>query len=102
MDGVGIFYGHFVYFTAIWYILRPFGVLYGHLVYFMDIWYILRTFGIFYGHLVKKFPFWYVLPRKIWHPWQQVSQPGAKVHTSIQSYDGELQCKRCKNLQHHD
>jgi hypothetical protein len=42
MEDVGIFYGHLVYFTVIWYIL----------------WY----FGIF-------FPFWYVAPRKIWHPW---------------------------------
>jgi hypothetical protein len=44
----GIFYGHLVYFKAIWYrclmaicyILRPFRIYYGHLVYFMAIWYI--------------------------------------------------------------
>jgi hypothetical protein len=41
-----------VYFTAIWYILWPFGILYGHLVYCMVNWYILWPFGIFYGHLV--------------------------------------------------
>jgi hypothetical protein len=30
----GIFYGHFVYFTAKWYILLPFGAFCGHLVHF--------------------------------------------------------------------
>jgi hypothetical protein len=40
-----IFYGHFVYFTAKWYILSPFITFCGHLVYFP--------------------PFWYVVPRKI-------------------------------------
>jgi hypothetical protein len=30
----GIFYGHLVYFMAIWYILWPFGIFYGPLVYF--------------------------------------------------------------------
>jgi hypothetical protein len=42
MKDVGKFYGHFVYFTAIWYFL----------------W----TFGIFFGH------FWYFVTRKIWQP----------------------------------
>jgi hypothetical protein len=32
MEDVGIFYDHLEYFTAIWYILRPFGIFYGHLV----------------------------------------------------------------------
>jgi hypothetical protein len=49
MEHVGIFYGHFVYFTAIWYTLWPY------------VTYILWLFGIF-------FPFWYVSPRKIWQP----------------------------------
>jgi hypothetical protein len=48
MEDVGKFYGHFVYFIAIWYILRPFGIFCGH-------------FGIY-------FPFWYAVPRKIWQP----------------------------------
>jgi hypothetical protein len=39
-----------VYFTAIWYILQPFGIFYSHLVYFTAIWYILQPFGIFYSH----------------------------------------------------
>jgi hypothetical protein len=39
MEDVGIFYGHLVYFTAIWYILRIF-------------WYILWLFGIFLANLV--------------------------------------------------
>jgi hypothetical protein len=30
MDGVGIFYDHLVYFTAIGNILWPFGIFYGH------------------------------------------------------------------------
>jgi hypothetical protein len=34
MEYVGIFYGHFVYFTAKLYILWPFGTFCGHLVYF--------------------------------------------------------------------
>jgi hypothetical protein len=35
----GIFYGHLVYFTAIWYILWPFGTL-------LAVWYIFPRFGI--------------------------------------------------------
>jgi hypothetical protein len=34
MEDVGTFYCHLVYFTAIWYILWPFGKFYGRLVYF--------------------------------------------------------------------
>jgi hypothetical protein len=34
MEDVGIFYGHLVYFTSIWYILWPSGICYGHLEYF--------------------------------------------------------------------
>jgi hypothetical protein len=34
MEDVGIFYGHMVYFIAIWYILWPLGIFYGYLVYF--------------------------------------------------------------------
>jgi hypothetical protein len=49
MGNVGIFYGHFVYFTVIWY-------FYGHLVY------------IYYGLLVYLFPLFYVLSRTIWQP----------------------------------
>jgi hypothetical protein len=49
MEDVGIFYGLLVYFTAIWYILWPFGILVGYWVYFL--------------------PFGYVVARKIWQPW---------------------------------
>jgi hypothetical protein len=42
----GIFYVHFVYFTAILYILQPFCIFYSHWVYFIAIWYILG-FGFF-------------------------------------------------------
>jgi hypothetical protein len=42
MENVGIFYGPFVYFTALWFFL------YGHLVFFMAIWYIFPSFGILY------------------------------------------------------
>jgi hypothetical protein len=41
-----------VYFTAIWSILRPFGQFYGHLVYYMAIfvvlWYNFSHFGMLY------------------------------------------------------
>jgi hypothetical protein len=37
MKGAVIFYGHFVYFTAKWYILWPFGTLCDHLVYFFPV-----------------------------------------------------------------
>jgi hypothetical protein len=50
------------------YILWPFGIFYGHLVYFVAIWCILLLFGIF-------FPFWYVVPRKIWQPWLASRKP---------------------------
>jgi hypothetical protein len=57
----GIFFGYLVYFVAIWYI-------FGYLVYFVAIWYILWLFGIFFGYLVYFSPFWYCVPRKIWQP----------------------------------
>jgi hypothetical protein len=47
MEAVGIFYGHLVHFTAIWYILWTFGILW--------------SFGIF-------FPFWYVYQEKSGNP----------------------------------
>jgi hypothetical protein len=40
IENVGIFYGHLVYFKAVWSILWPFGIFYDHLIYFMAIWYI--------------------------------------------------------------
>jgi hypothetical protein len=45
VKGVGIFYVHFIYFTAIGCILWP--------------------LGIFSGYLVYSFPLWYVVGRKI-------------------------------------
>jgi hypothetical protein len=42
---VGMFYGHLVYLTAIWYFC-------GHLVFFVAPWYILWPFGIFFSVLV--------------------------------------------------
>jgi hypothetical protein len=48
----------FVYYTAVWSILRLFGIFCAHLVYFwpfgifLAIWYILWPFGIFYVYLV--------------------------------------------------
>jgi hypothetical protein len=48
MEKVGIFYDYLEYFTAIWYILWPFGIVCGHLVYF-------SRFGT-------------LRPRKIWQP----------------------------------
>jgi hypothetical protein len=46
---VGIFYGHLVDFTAIWY------------TYIVVVWKIIWLFGIF-------FPFWYFVTIKIWQP----------------------------------
>jgi hypothetical protein len=66
---IPIFYGHFVCFTVIWYILWPFGIFNVHLAYFTAIWYILWLFGIIYGHLEYLFLFWYVVTRNIWPPW---------------------------------
>jgi hypothetical protein len=63
MEDVGIFFGHLVYFTAIWSILWPFwyiswqfgifcayifGIFCGLLVYFMFNWYIFPRFGLLY------------------------------------------------------
>jgi hypothetical protein len=48
MEDVGIFYGHFVYFTANW----------NHLL----------SFGIF-------FPLWYNVPRKIWQHCSEAFSP---------------------------
>jgi hypothetical protein len=46
------------------------GIFYGHLVNFTTIWYTSWTFGIFCGHcMVGIFsPFWYAVPIKIWQP----------------------------------
>jgi hypothetical protein len=55
MKDVDIFNDHSVYFTAIWYILWPFGIFCGNLVYFVAIWYIL-------------WPFWYVYQEKSGNP----------------------------------
>jgi hypothetical protein len=60
MEDVAIFYGHLVYFTAIWYILWPFGLLYLNLVYFVAIWSTIPQFGIFCGHLVYFMVSWYI------------------------------------------
>jgi hypothetical protein len=83
LEDVGIFHGHSVYFTAISYVLWPFGTICGyfgiffpywytyctkknqfsgHMTYFIAIWY------IFPPILVCFRPFWYVVPRKIWQP----------------------------------
>jgi hypothetical protein len=55
--------------------IKDVGIFFGHLVYTTAILYILWSFCIFYGYF---FPFWYFLPRKIWQPWQCVSQKFAK------------------------
>jgi hypothetical protein len=46
MEDVGLFYGHLVFFTPIWYVLWSFGIFYGHLVYTHI--YIFPRFGMFY------------------------------------------------------
>jgi hypothetical protein len=42
------------------------GIFCGHLVHFTAIWYMLWTFDIFCGNLVYIFPCWYFALRKIW------------------------------------
>jgi hypothetical protein len=58
-------YSHLVYFTAIWFILWPFGLFYGHL-------FILWSFGIFVGHLVYFVAIWYI--------WYKISRFGIFKH----------------------
>jgi hypothetical protein len=91
-----------VYFTATWYILRPFGIFYYHLVYFTAIWYI-------YGHLVYFTAIWYSLcsfgiyfsyfgmfgPRKIWQP-LAVKKRRFKVRSL--TFDKRKQAVRKKGL----
>jgi hypothetical protein len=48
MENLGIFYGHLVYFMAIWSILLLLEIFYAHLVHFVVIWYIFPRFGILY------------------------------------------------------
>jgi hypothetical protein len=52
-----------------WFMLWPFGMFYGHLVYFMAIWYMY----LISGNLEYFPPFWYIVPRKLWQP--RVSAP---------------------------
>jgi hypothetical protein len=61
-----VFFGHFVYFTAKWYILCP--------------------FGAFCGHLVDFFPFWYVVPRKSGNPGFERLDLLILVVTSLNTY----------------
>jgi hypothetical protein len=51
--------------------LWPFGIFYGHLLYFTDIYYILWPFGnvVVIWHIFP--PFWYIASRKIWQPWSK-------------------------------
>jgi hypothetical protein len=49
-----MFYGHLVYFMAIWHVLWPFGIFYGHLVYFEG------HLVYFEGHLVYFMVIWYI------------------------------------------
>jgi hypothetical protein len=59
MESVGIFYGHLEYFTAICYVLWPFGNV-------VVIWHIFP-------------PFWYIVSRKIWQPWVGLCKVRNKV-----------------------
>jgi hypothetical protein len=54
-------------------------ILFGHLVYFTASWYIVRPFGIFYGYLVYIFQFWYFVPSKIWQPWSDAAVAPAQT-----------------------
>jgi hypothetical protein len=79
IDIVGLFNGHFAYFTTIWYVSRPFGIFYvkpfgmfhGYLAHFTTVWYVSWPFGMFCGHLVNFPLIWYVVPKKKWQPWSK-------------------------------
>jgi hypothetical protein len=66
-EDIDIFYGHLVYFTAIWYILWPFGILCGPFVYFEAIWY--RYFIVI----------WCIFPRFGMLYKEKSCNPGSKV-----------------------
>jgi hypothetical protein len=51
MKNIGIIYDHLVYFTSIFYILRPFGIFYVHLVYFTE-----KNLATLYGSTLPKRP----------------------------------------------
>jgi hypothetical protein len=116
MTGVGKFYCHLVHFTAISYILWPFGIFCGHFGIFCG------HFGIFFSVLVifsvleifsvmviffqywYFFQFWYVVPRKIWQPLRHVHMcvfsatedfQGSRVLCS-KLYDGSVDWSKCK------
>jgi hypothetical protein len=55
MEDVRIFYVHLEYFTAMWYILWPFGIVSSYLAYFS--------------------PFWYIEARNIWQPCVERLEP---------------------------
>jgi hypothetical protein len=62
----GIFYGHLVYYVVIWNIFPPFwynleSLGKQNVGTFSAIWYILRPFGTFYGHLEHFTAIWYIL-----------------------------------------
>jgi hypothetical protein len=65
-ENIGIFYGHFSLFTAIWNIL----------------W----TFGIFCGNLVYFPPCWYIVPRNIWQPCCRVAKCFSPNGTKVNKY----------------
>jgi hypothetical protein len=49
MEELGLFYGRLVYFTAVWYILWPFGVFCRHLVHIFNSYLVyFSCFGILY------------------------------------------------------
>jgi hypothetical protein len=61
--------GLLVYFMAIRYILRQFGIFYGHLVYYTAIWYMLCS---------DIFTFWYITSKKSGNP-AATSQPNKNI-----------------------
>jgi hypothetical protein len=67
----------FIYFMAIWNILRTFGIFYDHLVHFMIIWYIFPHFDMF-------------RPRKIWQPCRR-ARLWNSVFKQIESTSGAAQ-----------
>jgi hypothetical protein len=71
MEDVGLFYGHSVYFLAIW-------SIFWHLVYFL-------AFGIFYGHLVDFSRFGILCQEKSGNPVDKQQKKAIQIKSSTKA-----------------
>jgi hypothetical protein len=72
--------------------MKDVGKCYDRLVYFTAISYILWPFGIFCGCCAIFFQFWYVVPRKIWQPWTNVCLFAAPTAEIIWKHKNYMAC----------